>query len=384
MAGYNNLWRINRLEGWSMMKKRYLVLEDGTIFEGAAFGSDNASIGETVFSTGMTGYQETISNPSGFGQIVVMTYPLIGNYGINRDDYESIEPAINGLVVRELSEEPSNFRSSMTLGDLLVLKGIPGIEGIDTRKLTRILRQKGSLKGKLTAAGEELDMEAVVKEVADFTTPTNVVEMISTKKPYPSPGRGKRVVVIDYGLKHGILRELNKRDYDVIVVPYNTSKEDIMALVPDGILLSNGPGNPEDVEGAVETIKQLLGKTPIFGIGLGHQLLALSYGAKTMKMKIGHSGGNYPVKDLLTGRTELTSQSHGYCIDETSIEGTALEITHRALNDRSIEGIQSKTDAAFSVQFHPEASPGPEDANHLFDRFAELMNARNGEENTNA
>lgn len=367
-----------------MMKKRYLVLEDGTIFEGAAFGSEKASIGETVFTTGMTGYQETISNPSGFGQIVVMTYPLIGNYGINRDDYESIEPAINGLVVRELSEEPSNFRSTMTLGELLELKGIPGIQGIDTRKLTRILREKGSLKGKLTSAGEDVELEKVVKEVVDFTTPTNLVAMISTKKPYPSPGRGKRVVVIDYGLKHGLLRELNKHDYDVIVVPYNTSKEEILALVPDGILLSNGPGNPEDVEGAVETIKQLIGKAPIFGIGLGHQLLALSYGARTVKMKIGHSGGNYPVKDLLTGRTELTSQSHGYCVDEASIENTGLEITHKALNDNSVEGIRSKTDAAFSVQFHPEASPGPEDAKHLFERFADLMKASNGKENFNA
>ena len=367
-----------------MMKKRYLVLEDGTIFEGTAFGSESASIGEIVFTTGMTGYQETISNPSGFGQIVVMTYPLIGNYGINRDDYESIEPAINGLVVRELSEEPSNFRSSMTLGALLELKGIPGIEGIDTRMLTRILRQKGSLKGKLTAAGEELNNSEVVAEVVNYQTPKNLVAMISTKKPYPSPGRGKRVVVIDYGLKHGLLRELNKRDYDVIVVPYDTSTEEILALVPDGILLSNGPGNPTDVEGAVETIKQLIGTAPIFGIGLGHQLLALSYGAKTSKMKIGHSGGNYPVKDLLTGRTELTSQSHGYQVDEASIDESKLEITHRALNDNTVEGLRSQKDATFSVQFHPEASPGPEDAKHLFNRFEELMNASKREGNFNA
>lgn len=366
------------------MKKRYLVLEDGTIFEGTAFGSENASIGETVFTTGMTGYQETISNPSGFGQIVVMTYPLIGNYGINRDDYESIEPAINGLVVRELCEEPSNFRSTMTLGDLLELKGIPGIEGIDTRMLTRILRQKGSLKGKLTAAGEEINGSETAAEVASYETPKNLVAMISTKKPYPSPGRGKRVVVIDYGLKHGLLRELNKRDYDVIVMPFDASTKEILALVPDGILLSNGPGNPKDVGDAVETIKQLIGKAPIFGIGLGHQLLALSYGAETMKMKIGHSGGNYPVKDLLTGRTELTSQSHGYHVDEASIDTSKLEITHRALNDNSVEGLRNQNDHTFSVQFHPEASPGPEDSKHLFDRFEELMNACNGEGNFNA
>ncbi|WP_432359449.1 carbamoyl phosphate synthase small subunit [Sporosarcina sp. UB5] len=357
--------------------KRYLVLEDGTVFKGRAFGSPKASIGELVFTTGMTGYQETISNPSGFGQIVVMTYPLIGNYGINRDDYESVEPVIHGLVVREYSDEPSNFRSMMTLGNLLEVKGIPGIEGIDTRKLTRLLREKGTLRGKLTAAGEEVDMVKSLETLESYSSHTNCVALVSTKKAYPSPGRGKRVVVIDYGLKHSLLRELNKYDYDVIVVPFTTTKEEIMSLSPDGILLSSGPGNPEDVEGAVVTIKQLLGKAPIFGIGLGHQLLALAYGAKIIKMKIGHNGGNYPVKDLLTGRTELTSQSHRYTVEEASLENTGLEITHRALNDGSVEGIRNVADETFSVQFHPEASPGPEDASHLFDRFANLMNASN-------
>lgn len=220
-----------------MMKKRYLVLEDGSIFEGKAFGADSASIGEAVFSTGMTGYQETISNPSGCGQIVVMTYPLIGNYGINRDDYESIDLAINGLVVRELTEEPSNFRSGMSLGDLLSLKGIPGIQEIDTRKLTRLLRDKGSLKGKLTAAGDDIDTAAVLAEVQGYDLPKDLVAKVSTKRPYPSPGHGKRVVVIDYGIKHGILRELNKKNCDVIVVPYDTSSKEILALFPDGILL---------------------------------------------------------------------------------------------------------------------------------------------------
>ncbi|GKV55653.1 carbamoyl-phosphate synthase pyrimidine-specific small chain [Sporosarcina sp. NCCP-2222] len=363
------------------MKTRYLVLEDGTVFKGEAFGSEQASIGETVFTTGMTGYQEAISNPSGFGQILVMTYPLIGNTGINRDDYESIELAINGIVVREYSDEPSNFRSTMTLGDLLTLKGIPGIQGIDTRKLTRLLREKGPLKGKLTAAGEELDVVVANREIEAYEVPVNQVGAMSTKKAYSSPGQGKRVVVIDYGLKHGLLRELNKRDFDVIVVPYNTSTEAILALVPDGILLSNGPGNPEDVEGASHTIKHLVGKAPIFGIGLGHQLLAMSYGAKIQKMKYGHSGGNYPVKDLTTGRTELTSQSHSYVLEESSIASTPLSVTHRALNDGTVEGICNDADRVFSVQFHPEASSGPHDASHLFDRFANLIYSSTRKEN---
>ncbi|AOV08323.1 carbamoyl phosphate synthase small subunit [Sporosarcina ureilytica] len=367
------------------MKKRMLILEDGTIFEGIAFGSDEASIGETVFTTGMTGYQETISNPSNCGQIIVMTYPLIGNYGINRDDFESIELAMNGIVARELEDHPSNFRSDMTLRELLTQKGIPGIEGIDTRKLTRLLREKGALKGMLTAAGTTIEeAEEQVQLLKDTELPTNLVAQVSTKRPYPSPGRGERVVVIDYGMKHGILRELNKRDCDVIVVPYHTSAEEITSLFPDGIVLTNGPGNPTHVEGAVETIQSLLGKVPIFGIGMGHQLLALSLNAKVVKLKSGHRGSNIPVKDLKTGRTELTAQNHGYTVEEKSLAQTGLQVTHRALNDQSIEGLESVAYKAFSVQFYPEASPGPEDANHLFDRFMELMISNSRKEQVNA
>lgn len=367
------------------MKKRMLILEDGTFFEGNAFGSDEASIGETVFTTGMTGYQETISNPSNCGQIIVMTYPLVGNYGINRDDFESIEPAMNGIVVRELAEEPSNFRSGMSLGDLLIQKGIPGIQGIDTRKLTRLLREKGPLKGILTAAGEEVgNVEEKVDYIKSQVLPTDQVARVSTKRPYPSPGRGDRVVLIDYGVKHGILRELNKRNCDIIVVPYNTSADEISSLFPDGIVLSNGPGNPKDVEGAVETIKLLLGTAPIFGIGLGHQLLALASGARIVQLKNGHRGSNHPVKDLVTGRTELTAQNHGFAVEESSLEGTDLAVTHKALNDGSIEGLESTQHSAFSVQFYPEASPGPEDSNHLYDRFAELMTTKNRKEQFNA
>lgn len=367
------------------MKRRMLILEDGTIFEGTAFGSEEASLGETVFTTGMTGYQEMISNPSNCGTIVVMTYPLVGNYGINRDDFESIEFTMNGIVVRELAEEPSNFRSEMSLEELLFQRGIPGIQGIDTRKLTRLLREKGPLKGILTAAGEKVEhIDEHISYIKEYSLPTDLVAQVSTKHPYPSPGRGKRVVVIDYGMKHGILRELNKRNCDVIVVPYNTSADEICSLFPDGITLTNGPGNPADVEGAVETIKSLLGKAPIFGIGLGHQLLALALGARVVKLKNGHRGSNYPVKDLATGRTELTAQNHGYAVEEASLEGTDLTVTHKALNDHSIEGLESMKYTAFSVQFYPEASPGPEDSNHLFDRFTQLMTANSRKEQFNA
>lgn len=365
------------------MKKRMLILEDGTTFTGTAFGSDEASIGETVFTTGMTGYQETLSNPSNCGQMIVMTYPLIGNYGINRDDFESIEPAMTGIVVRELSDKPSNFRSDMSLGELLEMKGIPGIQGIDTRKLTRLLRDKGPLKGTLTAVGEEVNIDEQVAQVKAFQLPKDLVAQVSTKRPYPSPGRGERVVLIDYGMKHGILRELNKRDCDVIVVPYNTTADEIRSLFPDGIVLTNGPGNPADVEGAVETIKELIDYAPIFGIGLGHQLLALASGARIVKLKNGHRGSNHPVKDIVSGRTELTAQNHGYVVEEASLAGTDLQVTHKALNDGSIEGLENLGHTAFSVQFYPEASPGPEDSNHLFDRFTALMKTSNRKEQSN-
>ena len=366
------------------MKSRMLVLEDGTVFKGIAFGSDRASQGEVVFTTGMTGYQETLSDPSFYGQIVTFTYPLIGNYGINRDDFESINPSIRGMVVRELAKQPSNFRSDMSLNEYLISMDIPGIEGIDTRKLTRIIRSKGAVRAILTEANAEINIDEVVVQLQNTPHLTNHVREVSPKAAYPSPGRGKRVVLLDFGMKHGILRELNKRNCDVLVVPYNTPVDQILAWYPDGIMLSNGPGDPQDVTEAIETIRNLIGKVPIFGICLGHQLFALASGAKSFKLPFGHRGANHPVKDLRTGRTELTSQNHGYAIDEDSIKGTELEITHIALNDGTIEGLRHKIYPAFTVQYHPEASPGPEDSNHLFDEFIELMEVHAGKEKQHA
>lgn len=364
------------------MMKRSLILETGDVFTGLAFGSEKESAGEVVFTTGMTGYQETLSDPSYCGQIVTMTYPLIGNYGINRDDFESIEPAIKGMVVRELADMPSNFRSDASLNELFLLKEIPGIQGVDTRKLTRIIREFGSVKGYFTEAGVEVNVEEIVAKLKQTTFPTDQVKQVSTKRPYPSPGRGKRVVLVDFGMKHGILRELNKRNCDVVVVPYNTTAEEIMAIYPDGIMLSNGPGDPKDVPEAINMLKEIIGKIPVFGICLGHQLFALASGGDTFKLKFGHRGANHPVKDLKTGRTELTSQNHGYTVDPESLVKTRLEVTHVALNDGTVEGLKHLDLPAFTVQYHPEASPGPEDSNHLFDQFIELMNTHvKGEKN---
>ncbi len=360
--------------------KRYLILEDGTVFTGEAFGAEAASVGEVVFNTSMTGYQEILSDPSYCGQIVTMTYPLIGNYGINSDDFESIEPAVKGMVVRELAEFPSNFRSGMSLDELFQTKNIPGISGIDTRKLTRLIRVNGSIKGVLTAAGEEPDIEQVIAKLKETKMPTDQVAQVSISRPYPSPGRGKRVVLIDYGMKHGILRELTKRKCDVIVVPHNTTAKEILAWGPDGVMLSNGPGDPKDVPECVEVVRELIGEVPIFGICLGHQLFARACGADTFKLKFGHRGGNHPVRDLTTGKVEITSQNHGYAVDEETLQGTRLKVTHTALNDGTNEGLAHLDYPAFTVQYHPESSPGPEDSNYLFDRFLEIMNVQRKEQ----
>jgi carbamoyl-phosphate synthase small subunit len=348
-----------------------LLLEDGTLFTGQGFGAEGGSVGEVVFNTGITGYQEVLSDPSYCGQIVTMTFPLIGNYGINRDDFESIRPYIHGFVVRRHETVPSNWRAQYTIDQLLKEYGIVGISDIDTRMLTRILRQHGTMKGILTTGNERV--EELRERLGATSLLRDQVARTSTKSVFSSPGVKERIVLVDYGAKSGILRELTKRGCDVIVVPQDVTADEIRRLHPDGIQLSNGPGDPKDVPHAVETIRQLLGEYPIFGICLGHQLFALACGADTDKLKFGHRGGNHPVKELASGRCFITSQNHGYTVKEESVAGTELEVTHINNNDKTIEGLKHKRYPAFSVQYHPEAAPGPFDSSYLFDRFLEVI-----------
>ncbi|GAB3067803.1 carbamoyl phosphate synthase small subunit [Virgibacillus ainsalahensis] len=353
------------------MTKRQLVLEDGTVFIGESFGSESKTTGEVVFHTGMTGYQEVISDPSSCGQIVVMTYPQVGNYGINRDDFETVTPFIHGFIVKEVCDYPSNFRSEESLDSYLKANDIPGISGIDTRKLTKIIRKAGTMKAMITTVEES--SEKIMKLLKETQSERNQVELTSTIKPYVVPGRGMRMVVVDFGMKHGILRELTQHNCHITVVPYNYSAENILRLKPDGIMLTNGPGDPKDVPEATDMIKNVLGEIPVFGVGLGHQLLALACGADTEKMKFGHRGGNHPVKDLEVSKTYMTSQSHGYTVVEESLFNTDLQLTQIALNDNTVEGIKHRVYPAFSVQYQPEASPGPEDTSFLFDDFMQMI-----------
>lgn len=354
-----------------MQSRRYLVLEDGTVYKGYALGSDELTMGEIVFNTGMTGYQETMSDPSYTGQIITFTYPLIGNYGFNRDDFESLRPSLNGVVVREACHYPSNFRATKTLHETLDFYNIPGISGVDTRSLTKKIRTHGVLKAGFT--DDENEIKSLAEQLKSQTLRTDEVQQVSSIKPYISTGDGYKIVLIDYGKKENIVRELNRRGCDVTVVPFDTSVEEIFNLSPDGVMVSNGPGDPTSVEETIPNIAAIIGKVPFFGICLGHQLFALSQGATSFKMKFGHRGANHPVKNLETGKVDLTSQNHGYAIDEQSIQNTELEVTHIALNDQSIEGLKHKKHPAFSVQYHPEASPGPHDSNYLFDEFIEMI-----------
>ena len=350
---------------------KQLVLEDGSVYKGYGIGADIEMAGEGVFNTAMTGYQETLSDPSYNGQIITFTYPLIGNYGINRDDYETINPSIKGIVTREICRKPSNFRKEFTLDEVLKDLNIPGISGIDTRSLTKKIREHGTIKGIIT--GIEKDAQKVAENLRKNNLPTNQIEQVSTKKAFLSSGLGKRVVLIDLGMKSGIMRELNLRGCDIIVMPHDASAKEILRQKPDGIMLSNGPGDPVDVPETISTIKDLIGKVPIFGICMGHQLISLACGAKTYKLKFGHRGANQPVKNLLTGKVDITAQNHGYAVDIDSLKDTDLELTHIAVNDGTCEGVRHKKYSVFSVQYHPEASPGPHDPNYLFDQFIENM-----------
>ena len=350
---------------------KQLVLEDGSVYKGYGIGADVEMAGEVVFNTAMTGYQETLSDPSYNGQIITFTYPLIGNYGINRDDYETINPSIKGIVTREICRKPSNFRKEFTLDEVLKDLNIPGISGIDTRSLTKKIREHGTIKGIIT--GIEKDAQEVAENLRKNNLPTNQIEQVSTKKAFLSSGLGKRGVLIDLGMKSGIMRDLNLRGCDIIVMPHDASAKEILRQKPDGIMLSNGPGDPVDVPETISTIKDLIGKVPIFGICMGHQLISLACGAKTYKLKFGHRGANQPVKNLLTGKVDITAQNHGYAVDIDSLKDTDLELTHIAVNDGTCEGVRHKKYSVFSVQYHPEASPGPHDPNYLFDQFIENM-----------
>ncbi|PQL95796.1 carbamoyl phosphate synthase small subunit [Apibacter adventoris] len=350
--------------------KRKLVLENGMEFSGNGFGSDQFTVGEVVFTTGMTGYQETMSDPSFHKQIIVFTYPLIGNYGINPSDFESLNPFVGGIVVHEYAQTESHWQSQMNIDAFLKKQNIPGLCGIDTRALVKTIRSKGSMKGKFCNDNERT--EEVVKKLQNTTLEHHVPE-VSTPRPYSAPAEGYRVVLIDYGMKKSILKELYRRHCDIVVVPYNTDAQSILELNPDGIMLSNGPGNPEELLDSINIIKELSGKVPMFGICLGHQLYALAHGAKTYKMLFGHRGANHPVKELATNRVHITSQNHGYVVDEDSLKNTSLEVTHRALNDGTIEGLQDKENWAFTVQYHPESSPGPHDNEYLFNRFMSMI-----------
>jgi len=367
--------------------KALIALEDGRIFEGKTFTGNGEVSGELVFNTGMSGYQEVLTDPSYKGQIVTMTYPLIGNYGVNAEDMESRRIYPDAFIVKEYNAIPSNFRSTGTLADFLAENSIIGIEGVDTRALTKHLRTAGAKKGVISTT--DLDPDSLVAKAkgSPGLLGRDLVREVVCEEPYgwndnrpvvggnfstAGPGRYK-VVVFDYGLKYNQARLLAERGCRVQVVPATTSADEVLAMEPDGIFLSNGPGDPAGIEGVVENIQALLGKKPIFGICLGHQILGLAYGGKTYKLKFGHRGANQPVKDLMTGRIEITSQNHGFCVDMKSLNPDEVELTHINLNDNSCEGMRHKKFPAFSVQYHPENAPGPHDSEYLFDRFLEML-----------
>jgi len=350
-----------------------LILECGNILEGIHFGATPKEdiMGEVVFNTSMAGYQEIFSDPSYCDQIVTMTYPLIGNYGINNDDYESLSPSLKAIIVKEACKTPSHWKSQKSIEQFCIQHGIVGLHSIDTRRLTKLIRERGVMKGILCK--DNLSFEDV-KDKFQEELATDQVPRVSAKthSHFPNHG-GERIVMIDFGYKKNILSSLLKRGFDVIVVPWNTSFEEIENYSPDGIMLSNGPGDPKDIISVIETIKKLQEKYPLFAICMGHQIFALANGADTEKMKFGHRGANHPVKDIIRDRVYITSQNHGYAVKESSLEDTELVLTQFNLNDKSIEGLRHKRLPAFSVQYHPEANPGPTDTHYLFDDFLTLV-----------
>ena len=352
--------------------KAYLILEDGTVFSGTSIGSEREVISEIVFNTSMTGYLEVLTDPSYAGQAVVMTYPLIGNYGICREDMESGRPWPDGYIVRELSRIPSNFRSEDTIQHFLKEYDIPGISGIDTRALTKILREKGTMNGMITTK-EYADLSEPIRRMKEYQV-KGVVLKTTTKEKYVLPGEGKRVALMDYGAKKNIARSLNARGCQVTVYPADTPAETVLADRPDGIMLSTGPGDPKENTAIIEEIKKLYASdVPIFAICLGHQLMALANGMDTYKLKYGHRGGNHPVKDLETGRVYISSQNHGYVVDMDTVKPEVAVPAFVNVNDGTNEGLRYVGKNIFTVQYHPEASPGPKDSAYLFDRFLKMM-----------
>ena len=351
--------------------KAFLILEDGTVFTGTGIGSKRECISEIVFNTSMTGYLEVLTDPSYAGQAVVMTYPLIGNYGVT-PDMESSKVWVDGYIVRELSRMPSNFRCEGTIQDFLKEQDIPGIAGIDTRALTKILREKGTMNGMITR-DENYDLGQIIPRLKAYKV-GDVVSRVTCPEKYVLEGSGAKVALLDFGAKNNIARSLNERGCEVTVYPAHTTADEIISSNPDGIMLSNGPGDPADCTPVIEEIRKLYNTDiPIFAICLGHQLMALASGASTHKLKYGHRGGNHPVKDLETGRVYISSQNHGYVVDEDSIDPGVAVPAFRNVNDGTNEGLSYVGKNIFTVQFHPEACPGPQDSGYLFDRFIEMM-----------
>lgn len=369
--------------------KAKLALENGVVFTGESFGAPGEITGEVVFNTSLSGYQEVFTDPSYAGQIVTMTYPLIGNYGVNPDDVESGRPQVAGVIVHEYFDFHSNFRATSSLGQWLREAGIIAIQGIDTRMLTRMLRTQGAMRGVLSTV--DLDDASLLAKVdasprmagLDLATRVTCAEPYSWNEvdatpfaltsPVTEEVRHFRVIAYDFGIKRNILRRLVSHGCDVTVVPAGTPASEVLAASPDGIFLSNGPGDPSAVTVAIKSVCELIGKKPIFGICLGHQILALALGGRTFKLKFGHRGGNHPVKNLLTGRIEITSQNHGFAVDPDSLDPAQIEVTHVNLNDQTNEGFRHRVLPLFSVQYHPEASPGPHDSDYLFREFVRLM-----------